>query len=170
MSNKDKMTHEQQLISSVNHRKARKHFNLKKGYVLHHKDETLIDKNIDRYIQWKVEDLEVMSKSEHSKYHSNKNPYWKGKKMPKQVVDKISKSMLGNQYAKGYRFTDEQRQYLSNVCSGIKNGFYGKQHSNETKLRISIKNKGKHWYTNGVDNKLTKICPEGYWLGRTVKR
>ena len=54
MSNKDKMTPEQQLISSVNHRKARKHFNLKKGYVLHHKDETLIDKNIDRYIQWNV--------------------------------------------------------------------------------------------------------------------
>ena len=28
-------------------------------------------------------------------------------------------------------------------------------------------NIGKHWYTNGVNNRLTYECPEGYWEGKT---
>ena len=39
------------------------------GFVLHHKDPTLIYKNPDRYIQWLSEDLEIMSKADHVKFH-----------------------------------------------------------------------------------------------------
>lgn len=38
-------------------------------YCLHHKDWTLKFIDPDRYKEWRVDDLEVMTISEHSKYH-----------------------------------------------------------------------------------------------------
>lgn len=40
-----------------------------KGYVLHHKDMNLKHDNINRYIQWNLEDLEIMSKADHIRLH-----------------------------------------------------------------------------------------------------
>jgi group I intron endonuclease len=37
----------------------------------------------------------------------------------------------------GYEFTKDQREYLSNVCSGELNGMFGKKHSKKTRKKMS---------------------------------
>lgn len=73
------MTKEQQLLSIRNRNKATKYFesiypwfkNRKPyQYVLHHKDERLRHTDIERYIEWRIEDLEILTNEEHSKYHN----------------------------------------------------------------------------------------------------
>lgn len=59
-----------------------------------------------------------------------------GKKHSKAAREKMSKSHLGNQNAKGYKFTAEQRAHLSAAQSGEKNGFYGKKHSEKTREKM----------------------------------
>lgn len=66
---------------------------------------------------------------------------------------------------------------------GEKNPFYGKKHSDETKNKISLANKGshhteeelkkmseanigKHWYNNGSKEVFRFECPEGFISGR----
>ena len=63
------MTEEQKLISRRNHYKAYKLLNVQKGWVLHHKDTNLRHNDIERYILWLPEDLEVMKNADHVKLH-----------------------------------------------------------------------------------------------------
>ena len=57
------------------HKLAWKHFypegegKAKKGYCLHHKDETLKYENPERYKEWNPEDLVMISISEHARLH-----------------------------------------------------------------------------------------------------
>jgi len=59
-----------------------------------------------------------------------------GKKHTEEHRMKITNSLLGNTYAKGYKFTDEQKLKLSLANTG-------KKHTEESKQKISEKNKGK---------------------------
>ena len=43
--------------------------------VLHHKDITLKTNDIDRYIQWNISDLQVMSRSDHQSLHFKNRAY-----------------------------------------------------------------------------------------------
>ena len=67
------MTRKQYNISMSNRNAAWKKIsgtkNGIKGYVLHHKDINLRHNDINRYIQWNLEDLEIMSKSDHIRLH-----------------------------------------------------------------------------------------------------
>lgn len=65
------LTKEQQTLFNRNKRKAREYFGIlgNNDLVLHHKDETLRYNDVDRYIQWNIEDLEVMTRGEHSTLH-----------------------------------------------------------------------------------------------------
>ena len=62
-------------ISAKNNRKAWKVVEAKlgwdghTGYVLHHVDMELKTKDIERYIEWRLEDLQLMKKGEHIKLH-----------------------------------------------------------------------------------------------------
>lgn len=65
------LTPEQLTICNANHKKAREYFGIKVGdyLVLHHKDPDLRHTDIERYIEWRPEDLVVMSNSDHIKLH-----------------------------------------------------------------------------------------------------
>lgn len=53
------------------------------GLVLHHKDPNLIVNDIDRYNEWRPEDLIVLTREEHAALHhtGKKRPDWVGKKI-----------------------------------------------------------------------------------------
>ena len=59
--------------SKANHKKAVQHFKelgeFEDGMVLHHIDFTMIYFDLDRYVEWKPEDLLPMTKSQHVKLH-----------------------------------------------------------------------------------------------------
>lgn len=73
-----KLTDEQIKLNNRNNRKARLWFK-RNGFMpdpnltydLHHIDETLRTTNIERYIEWRIEDLEVIEHSEHAKRHAH---------------------------------------------------------------------------------------------------
>ena len=62
----------------------------KKGYALHHKDESLKHGNPTRYHMWLPEDLVMMTRSEHQRHHA------KGRMMSEDARKKCRKHMLGN--------------------------------------------------------------------------
>lgn len=58
-------------------------------------------------------------------------------------------STIGGDGTSGYKFTKEQKEHLLIVNSGENNGFYGKNHSEETKEKQSQAKIGKY---EGTDN------------------
>lgn len=68
------MTEEQKKISYANHNEAVKYFGIVQShpyeYDLHHKDPNMKYQDIERYILWLPEDLEVMTHEEHAKLHA----------------------------------------------------------------------------------------------------
>lgn len=81
---KMKLTKEQRKKFNHYHYLAEKHFGLLDAppysYALHHKDETLSETDLERYIEWRIEDLEVTPFGEHSSHHNKGKAYNKGKK------------------------------------------------------------------------------------------
>ena len=69
-----------------------------------------------------------------------------GCKLSESTKKKISEKSKGNQY------------------------FLGHKHSDESKLKTSLSEKALHlhWFTNGIKNIKTTVCPNGYWSGRTI--
>ena len=113
MKDFDDLTKEELLLSGRNYRKTKKFFNLKKGYVLHHVDETLRHNDAERYIEWRPEDLIVMTNEEHARLHfENSGINWRGKHLTKEHREKIGKSN------KGKVITMEQRIKISNTLKG----------------------------------------------------
>lgn len=84
------------------------HGQAKEGYVLHHKDETLIERDPERYNEWRPDDLVMMSWGDHSRLH-----------------------------ATGKTSSAEKCRKISEAVTGINNPFYGRRHSEETKRKIS---------------------------------
>ena len=119
----DSLTKEQRKIYNHCRHSALKYFNVQKGYVLHHKDDTLMLTNINRYIEWRPEDLVVMSLSEHSKLHNT------GLVRSEETREKMSKAN------KGKHLTEEQKKAISMARKG-KATFTGKHHSEETKQKM----------------------------------
>ena len=142
----DSLTKEQRKIYNHCRHSALKYFNVQKGYCLHHKDITMRETNLERYIQWLPEDLVVMSLSEHSKLHNtglvrseetrekmskaNKGRQpWLGKHHSEETKKKMSKAN------KGRHLTEEQKKAISRARKG-KATFAGKHHSEETKQKM----------------------------------
>ena len=143
----------------------------KPGYVLHHKDPELRHKDIDRYLEWRPEDLVMMTKSDHVKLHMSLNPI----------------KLFGEKNGMfGKKWDDAHLQYFSDIKRGESNPFFGKAFTEEQLLKISngLKNSekykqamaahrgkktGKRWFTNGVDDNIYAAeCPDGYRPGRIM--
>lgn len=119
----DSLTKEQRKIYNHCRHSALKYFNVQKGYVLHHKDDTLMLTDINRYIEWRPEDLVVMTLSEHSKLHNT------GLVRSEETREKLSKAN------KGKHLTEETRKKMSEAAKG-KQKWLGKHHSEETKQKM----------------------------------
>lgn len=63
--------------------------------------------------------------------------YWLGKARSVDTIKKMSEAMKGNTYAKGNKFTEEQKQKLSELHKGQRPWMLGRKHTEETKKKIS---------------------------------
>lgn len=75
--------------------------------------------------------------------------------------------------------TEERDYHKKQTSIGTKKGIK-QARLNETKEKAeqrhrnyseaqSKSTKGRHWYTNGIENKQQYTCPDGYWPGRTIQ-
>lgn len=119
------MTKEQEKISRRNHYRAVQYFNLPKGWVLHHKDESLRHNNLDRYIEWNPDDLIPMPKEEHARLHLN--------------------GLKNLEKGRGRPLSEETKRKISESARGANNPNYGKTESEETRRKIAESKLGKHW-------------------------
>lgn len=94
-----------------NWKEARSYFGVENNpeMVLHHKDPTLKDRDPKRYLEWRVDDLEVMTVGDHTRLHATG-----------RVLSPETKRLISENHV----------------------GFKGKQHSEETKAKISEALKG----------------------------
>lgn len=103
--------------------------NAKSGYVLHHKDPSWKTKDPDRYAQWNVEDLVMLTISDHVKLHEL------GKMKTDEHKLNLSISHLGQTpWNKGKRgISEETRRKLSEAHKGKTTWMKGKKHTEEAK-------------------------------------
>ena len=111
---------------------------------------------------------------------------YKKQKVKENDIEKIINSAIIAPSAKNrqpwrfYILNEEERNKIAKASSEHwkREGFkelVGKRISESRKgkkLNKSIWNKNKHtgyhWYTNGVENKLSKSCPKGFYEGRKI--
>jgi len=156
------MTNEQRSISAKNNRNAWKHFypegngKAKKGYHLHHVDTMLRHNDINRYIQWRIEDLVMLTENEHHSLHNSgkSNPMF-GKHFSEEYRNKLSEAH------KGKHFTEEHKRKLSEGLKGKTPWNKGKSLSEETKRKMSEARKGKP-KTEETKLKLSKAIKRRY--------
>ena len=115
-------------------------------WVVHHNDGNKLNNNV-----W---NLIPMPRSEHSSMHNKGNEcIWKGKHLPKQMRENISRANKGRVFTKewcekiskskkGKSVSIETRKKLSKLNSGKNNKMYGKNHTEESKLKMSKSRKG----------------------------
>lgn len=183
-----KLTKEQQSISWKNRRLAREHFFGSKegrtGWCLHHKDETLRERDLDRYIQWRIEDLVPMTKAEHTALHKKGNQYCLGVHLSDETKRKISISKFGKHLSIetrkriseatkgehnpmfGRTHSEESKRKMSELKMGENNPNFGKVHSDETRRKLREQKLGLKFWNNGIINVRSRECPAGFVAGR----
>ena len=156
------------------------HLGYKKDYDIHHLDENKMNNSLSNLV--------YLSKSEHTKIHSEKRVF----------SDETKQKM--SEVHKGRKASEETKQKISEALkeknAGEKNPMFGKHHSEEskqkmseahknmseeTKRKISEAKKGKKhpffgtkfkWINDGIQNRrcpLDKEIPEGFVRGRLKK-
>lgn len=116
----------------------------KNEWCLHHVDTTLKYTNPDRYNEWRVEDLQPMLKSEHTRLH------WKDRRHSDETKAKISAAL------KGHEVSEDTRAKISAGCAGKPSWLKGTHglvtpwnkgrtncYSEETLRKISEGNRGR---------------------------
>lgn len=132
------------MSENKNYKNAWRHFypegngKPKRGHVLHHINPDWKKNDIERYESWNIEDLAMMTRSEHQKFHTDgeKNPFF-GKHHADDTKKKISESNSGRKLSeehkkrisdslRGKPKTEEQKHKISEAQIGEKNHMFGK--------------------------------------------
>jgi hypothetical protein len=104
-----------------------------------------------------------------------------GRKLPKDVCNKMSERVRGKNhpmYNKHHRDDSKQKMREQKIgkMEGEKNHFYGKKHNVDTLKIISEKGKGRKWINNGIKSVTVSgdmvqyYLNEGWILGRIYVR
>lgn len=114
-----------------------------------------------------AEELIFLTASEHKTLHNKGNKYMIGKHHSAESKQKNSEAHKGKYTGEknpmyGKHHTAETRNKMSNSWD------YDKHFSAETRNKIGVASKGKHWFTNGKENKFCYECPEGFIKGRLL--
>ena len=136
------------LTSSKRHNKnwkaARIYFGVENNpeMVLHHKDPTLKYRDPERYLEWRIEDLEVMTNADHTSLHQT------GKTVSNETRAKIRESHVG---FKGKSPSIETRAKISKALKGVPKSETAKRNMNAHRAHL-----------RGKDNANSKpvICVE----------
>lgn len=101
----------------------------------------------------------------------------KGRKIPKDVIDKIIQTRRNNPNGWNSQNMREKLSITMKTKTGSKNSRYGKKHTEETKKIMSERQlgntnvRGKKWWNNGQVNKMSVECPGEQWVpGRCPKK
>lgn len=78
--------------------------------------------------------------------------------MSEEARQKLREKVIGR------HVSEETKQKLSKKLKGRKYNLSEQQHKNYSE-NVSNRNKGRHWFTNGVKNVFTYDCSEGYKQG-----
>lgn len=153
------------------------------------RQETLTSEELialNTYYDRPEEELIFLTKKEHRTLHAkNMNSATRKKLSENHVVTEKMKAAW--EQRKGIEFSEEHKKNISIACIGRKPWNDGKSWNDETKKKISETKKGrkqsleekqkqiaaqigKHWFTNGTENKFCYECPEGFRPGRTYRR
>ena len=108
---------------------SRKILNVPKGYVMHHKDESLRYNDPDRYIEWRPEDLIVITREEHAFIH------------------KTYENMRNANINRDYQPVSEDVK--KRISEKLKGHYYmskdGKERMRKSHIGVPPVNKGMHW-------------------------
>lgn len=114
---------------------------------------------LDMYYNRPPEELIFLNCFDHNSLHHKGCNHWKGRKHSENSKRKISESRKG--IGKGIPKSEEHKKKISESNMG-------KFVPPETCKKISKSRVGRHWFTNGIENKFCYECPNGYWKGRTI--
>lgn len=180
------MTKEQERISNLNKKKAWDYF-VAQGvipadagrweYVLHHIDPLWKHNDIERYIQWNIEDLVVMRSGEHTSLHwkldyESRCNKLKGHYVSAETRAKLSKprsyhwtlsdatKQKMSKSKMGHSVSDEAKKRMSESATGKSKSDLHRQHISEAAKKVDHSNnhttKGKHWSL--IDGKRVYSC------------
>lgn len=120
------------------------------------------------YYHRPAEELIFMTTKEHVMLHC------KGKYHTEEEKKKMREAWDYNKH-----FTEETRKKISEAGKGRQSPMKGKTpwnkgknnvYTKETRKKMAeaakVRNKGKHWYNNGKENKFCYECPDGFVSGR----
>ena len=130
------------------------HYREKPDGVIHHKDGDKLNNDIDN--------LELMSRNEHTSLHHKGKEGMKGANHPfygrhhsEETKKKISVAH------KGKKQSDETKRKMSEAQKGEKNHMYGKHHSDEGKIKMSKAHNNITGYY-AVTKVKSSTCKQGF--------
>ena len=115
-------------------------------------------------------------------YLAGKNNGFYGKTHTQEAISKIRNSSSGRKWTdtqrekyEEYVNTPEVRKLRSERMTGENHPLYGTHRPEDTCKKLSAAITGRHWYTNGISNKMPReeqipeLLEQGYYLGFTKK-
>lgn len=109
-----------------------------------------------------------MSERAKGKYDGKNNPMY-GKHHSEEARRKISETHKGKTPWKGKHHSEETKRKISEANKGKHPSEEARKKMSEArkgKKRGPYKEKGLHWYNNGIISTKAKTCPDGFVLGR----